>query len=80
MLRHQIRKSDEKRIENDGAEYTDHDVVAKEHACAAGQAGERLGQGDAEQQRHADDRLTALVISAEPAPSAERGIRRQTHL
>ena len=38
MLRHQIRKSDEKRIENDGAEYTDHDVVAKEHACAAGQA------------------------------------------
>ena len=51
------------RIENDGAEYTDHDVVAKEHACAAGQAGERLGQGDAEQQRHADDRLTALVIS-----------------
>ena len=50
MLRHQIRKSDEKRIENDGAEYTDHDVVAKEHACAAGQAGERLGQGDAEQQ------------------------------
>jgi len=63
MFRHQIRKSDEKRIENDGAEYTDHDVVAKEHACAAGQAGERLGQGAAEQQRHADDRLTALVIS-----------------
>lgn len=44
MLRHQIRKSDEKRIENDGAEYTDHDVVAKEHACAAGQAESALGR------------------------------------
>ena len=39
-------------------------LLPKNTLCAAGQAGESaFGQGDAEQQRHADDRLTALVIS-----------------